>query len=80
MKILLAVVLALSLPGCMWQSVNPSQIKIAEAWCADKDGLTSISIHATGDVIIKCKSGAPIEIKNALTKLFIGELNVTPTP
>ena len=61
MKPLLIIVLAAALTGC-FQTINITEIKQAEKYCADKLGVRSMTEWASGITQVSCISGSTINV------------------
>jgi hypothetical protein len=59
MRLISTTLLALSLTGCMYQSVNSNDIEAANKLCASKDAIViAIQAHATGSEFVLCSNRA----------------------
>ena len=63
-KLLISIVAALSLSGCMWQTVNRIEVEQAITFCNGIENLYTIESYAVGNVFVYCKNGTRTTIRN----------------
>ena len=51
--------MALLMSGCLWQSVSDTDIRLGNAWCADKGGLKSVAEYWHGKTEFICGNEHP---------------------
>ncbi|PHS73748.1 MAG: hypothetical protein COB22_00650 [Cycloclasticus sp.] len=57
MKILFTASILLLLQGCFYQSVDETDIKIANEKCKNNQGVKSITIYAGVSTAVECRDG-----------------------
>lgn len=55
MKILISIMLALALQGCMWQTVNESDMRTAARVCGSMNNVVEISANFVGSETVICE-------------------------
>lgn len=58
MKNIIAVVVILLLGGCFRQTINSTEIGLAEELCADRGGIYTIEEYWTGITYFYCEDGS----------------------
>ncbi|PCI20828.1 MAG: hypothetical protein COB62_04230 [Piscirickettsiaceae bacterium] len=78
MKTLITAAILLLLQGCFYQSVDETDIKLANEKCKDNQGVRKITIYAGVSTVVECSDGirqsfSPIakdlDIRNASNNL-----------
>jgi hypothetical protein len=68
MKIIISIMLALALQGCMWQTVNESDMRTAARICGSMNNVVEISANFVGSETVICEDGV-----RGLTKHLLKE-------
>jgi len=55
MKIIISIMLAFALQGCMWQTVNESDMRTAARVCGSMNNVVEISSHFSGTETVICE-------------------------
>jgi hypothetical protein len=55
MKIIISIMLALALQGCMWQTVNESDMRTAAQVCGSMNNVVEISASFIGTETVICE-------------------------
>lgn len=75
MKILSTLVLALLLQGCYYQAVSDYDIKMAQDFCKDKEGVDYAQSWWIGTVKIYCNDGQYTRVSNYADELAEQKVN-----
>jgi putative hemolysin len=70
MKLLLTAIAILLLQGCLYQSVDITDIKKADQYCSTRGGVKAITVHAVGPEFGKCVNGDVKRLEDV--KLIVG--------
>lgn len=57
MKLLFSALILLLLQGCFYQSVDETDIKLANEKCKDNNGVKTITIYAGVSTAVECRDG-----------------------
>jgi hypothetical protein len=55
MKIIMSIMLALALQGCMWQTVTESDMRTAARICGSMNNVVEISANFVGGETVTCE-------------------------
>ena len=56
MKIIISIMLALALQGCMWQTITESDMRAAARVCGSMNNVVEISSHFDGKESVLCEN------------------------
>lgn len=65
-KLLIAMILCVSLNGCIWQSINGADVAKAELYCKDRMGIAELNSYFSWKLGLVCGNGEYVSIRNVI--------------